>query len=86
MIVLWVVKELSVGWMHLCIILGELHVEILDPSQLTIDVTLLSKLSVVGHPCSLHFIFIVRVQLSLGVDHLGVSVLEVFAKVLLYQG
>ena len=40
MVVLWAVEELSVSWVHLVVILGELDVEVINPAQLTIDVPL----------------------------------------------
>ena len=39
-VVLWAVEELSVSWVHLVVILGELDIEVVNPAQLTIDVPL----------------------------------------------
>ena len=39
-VVLWPVEELSVSWVHLVVILGELDIEVVNPAQLTIDVPL----------------------------------------------
>ena len=83
MIVLWSIKELSIGWMKLVVVLRELDVEILNPAQLSIDVSLLGELGVVWHPSSFNFILIIWVKLSLWIDHHCISILEILSEVLL---
>ena len=40
MVILWTVEELSEGGVILVIILGVLNVEVVDPAELTINVSL----------------------------------------------
>ena len=86
MVVLWIVEELPVCWVELGVVLRELDVEVLDPAEFAINVSFLGKLGVVWHASALHFVFIIWVKLSLWIDHLSVSGLEVLSKVLLQRG
>ena len=67
-IILGPVEELAVRWVHLVIVLGELHVEIGNPAELTVDVTLLRQLCVVWHSSALHLVLLIWVELPLRVQ------------------
>ena len=82
-VVLRAVEELAVGRVQSLVVLGSLHVEVLDPAELAVYVSVLRQLSVVGHPGSLHFVFLVGVQLPLRIEQHSVRVLAVFSKILL---
>ena len=84
-IVLWAIEELTESWMHLVIVLGVLDVKVVDPAKLTVNISLLGQLSVVRHACALHFIFFIRVQLTLWVKQDSLLILEIFVKVLLWE-
>ena len=64
-IVLGPVEELTVGGVHLVVVLRELDVEVGDPAELAVDVTLLGQLGVVWHARTLHVVFLIGVQLTL---------------------
>ena len=83
MVVLGPVEELSVGGVELLIVLGELDVEVLDPAELSIDISLLCQLRIIRHSRTFDLIFIVRVKLSLRINHHILFVLEVFIEQLL---
>ena len=83
MVVLGAVEELTIRWVQLVIVLGAFDIEVADPAQLPIDVSLLRKLGIVWHPGSLDFVLIVGVQLPLRVVHDVILVTIVFPKVLL---
>ena len=82
-IVLGAVEKLSVAGVQLVVILRELDVEVVDPAEFAVDVAVLGELRVVRHARALHLVLIVGVQLSLWVDHVRVSVLELLTEVLL---
>ena len=59
MVILWTVKELSESGVHLVIILRVLNVEVVDPAELTINVSLLGQFCVVRHSRSLDFVLFI---------------------------
>ena len=59
MVILWTVEELSEGVVILVIILGVLNVEVVDPAELTINVSLFGQLCVVRHSRSLDFVLLI---------------------------
>ena len=59
MVILGTVKELSESGVHLVIILRVLNVEVVDPAELTINVSLLRQLCVVRHSRSLDFVLLI---------------------------
>ena len=83
MIVLGPVKELSVGGVELLVVLGELDVEVLDPAELSIDISLLRQFRIIRHSRSFDLVFIVWVKLSLRINHHVLFVLVVFIEQLL---
>ena len=82
-IVLGTVEELTVSGVHLVVVLRELHVEVGDPAELTVDVALLGELGVVGHARALHIVLFIGIQLALRVEQHLLLVLEVLVEVLL---
>jgi len=42
-IVLWPVEELSVVFVELAVVLGELDIEVLNPAELSVDISLLCQ-------------------------------------------
>ena len=82
-VILGPVKELTVGWVHLVIVLRELHIKVIDPAQLSVDVSLLRKLGVVRHASTLYIVLFVGVKLALWMQQNALLVLEVFVEVLL---
>ena len=83
-IVLRPVEELPVGWVHLFVVFAVLDIEVRDPAELAVDISLLCKLSVVRHTRSLHLVFFIRVELSLRMDKHQLLVFEALVKVLLW--
>ena len=83
MIVPGAVEILSVGRIKFGVVLRALDVPIVNPTEFTINVSFLSKLGVVRHPCSFDFILIIGVQLSLRLVHDALLVSEVFIEVVL---
>ena len=59
------VKELTVSWVHFVIVLRELHVKVIDPAQLSVDVSFLGKFGVVRHASTLYIVLFIRVKLAL---------------------
>ena len=82
-VVFGAVKELSIRGMHLMVVLRELDIKVGDPAEFAVDVAILAQLCIVRHPRALHFIFFVRVQLSLRADEHSLLVFEFFVEVLL---
>ena len=56
------VKELFLPTEPDIIILGVLHREVIEPTQLTINISLFDKLCIVRHPRPLHLIFHIRIS------------------------
>jgi hypothetical protein len=71
--------------MHLVVILGVLHVEVVDPTKFTVDVSLLGKFGVVWHARSFHIVLLIWVKLALRVQQDPLLQLEILVKVLLQQ-
>ena len=84
-VVLGAIEELSERRVHLVIVLGVLDVEVGDPAELAVNISLLGQLGVVGHARSLHFVLFVGIQLALRVQQDSLLVLEVFVEVLLHE-
>ena len=83
-VVLGPIKVFTVRRVPHVVILRVLNVEVRDPAELTIDITLLRHLSVVRHASAFDIVFLVGVKLTLWVEQKALLVLEVFVKVLLY--
>lgn len=83
MVGLRAIKSLSERRMQVLIIFAHLDIKVWNPAQLAIDVTLLCQLRILGHAGAFHFVLIVGVHRALWVEHDLVSILRVFAKVLL---
>ena len=84
MVVLRAIEVLAVGRMPSVVIFRVLDIEVGDPAELAINVTLLRHLCVVRHASALHVVLLVRVQLALWVHQDPLLVLEVFVEVLLW--
>jgi hypothetical protein len=84
-IVFRAIKELTISWVHLVVVLWELDIEVGNPAKLAINVPLLGKLCIVWHTCAFHFIFIVWVELSLRVNENLLLVFEILVEVLLKE-
>ena len=80
-VVLWTIKEFTIRRMKFSIILWEFYVEVLYPTEFSINISFLWQLWVIRHSSALYFILIIWVKLSLWVDHNILLVLEVFIKV-----
>ena len=64
MIVHWPIKVLPVGHMSKMVILGALDIEVRNPAQLSIDVSVLGNVGVIWHSCSLDLVHLIWVVLS----------------------
>ena len=81
MVIFWAIEELTIRGMQFVVVLREFNVEVLDPAEFSVDVSLFGQFRVVRHPSSFNFVFIIRVKLSLWVDHDLLLVLEVLVKI-----
>ena len=81
MIVFGPIKELTVGWVQLVVILRKLDIKVLDPAQLSIDVSLLRELRIIWHSRSFNLILIIWIKLSLWINHNMLFILKVLVKV-----
>ena len=81
MVIFRAIKELTIRGMQFVVVLREFNVEVLDPAKFSVDISLFGQFRVVRHPCTFHFVFIIRVKLSLWVDHDLLLVLEVLVKI-----
>ena len=86
MVVHGAVEVLTVGHVPLLVIFGALHVEVTNPAQLPIEVSVLGHQGVVRHASSFDFIHLVGVCLSLGLQEDGLFLLEGLVEVLSVVG
>jgi hypothetical protein len=84
-IVLGAIKELSVSRIQLVIVLRGLDIEVGNPTQLAINVSLLRQLGVVWHSSALNFVFLIGIELSLRVKHHSLLILKVVVEILLKE-
>jgi len=82
MVIHWPIKVLSVTHMSNVIILWALDIEVRDPAQLTVDVSILGDVGVIRHPCSLDLIHFIWVMLSSRLQQNWLLWLELLVKVL----
>ena len=61
MIVHWSIEVLSVAPVPVSVILRALHVEVGNPAQLSIDISVFRDVRVVWHPCSLDLVHLIWV-------------------------
>ena len=71
--------------MHLVIVFAKLDIEVGNPAEFTVDVSLLGQLGVVRHASAFHLVLLIWVELSLRMEQHLVLVLVVFVKVLLWN-
>ena len=79
------VEHLPTRRVDLVIVLADLHVEVRDPAQFAIDISLQREFSVLRHASALHLVFVVRIDRAFRIKHHLVRVHRVFAEVLLYN-
>jgi len=77
------IEELSVCGVRVMIVFREPYVEVVDPAELTVDITFLGHLGVFRHARSLDFVFLKGVKLALWVNKNALLVLKFFVEVLL---
>jgi hypothetical protein len=82
MVVHWSIKVLSVGHVPDMVILGALHVEVRNPAQFAIDVSIFRDVRVVWHPSSLDLVHLIWVVFPLGFQKDWLFRLELFVEVL----
>jgi len=80
------VEILSVRMVPLIVVLGALHVEVGDPSQLAVNVPVFRNFRVVGHARALELVHLVGVGFALGLDQHGLLLLELLVEILAVVG
>ena len=66
------------------VVFANLNVKVGTPAQLSVYVTFLREFGVIRHARTLHFILFVGVQRALRIQHYLVTILELFAEILLH--
>jgi hypothetical protein len=64
------------------IVLGAFDIEIRNPTELSIDVSILGLLGIVRESSTFNLISFIRIVLSLGLDEDGLLLLEILIKIL----
>lgn len=82
MVVHWTIEILSVGSVSSVIIFRAFDIEVRNPAELSIDVTVLGHMRVVWHPRTLNLIHLVWVVLSPWLQKNRLFLLECFVEIL----
>lgn len=83
MVVLGPVEELTIRGVHLVVVLRVLHVEVANPTEFAVDVTVFRKLRVIGLSSAFDIVFLIRVKLALWVQKHTLLILRVLIEVFL---
>ena len=78
------VKSLTMSGIYMLVVFANLNVKVGTPAQLSVYVTFLREFGVIRHARTLHFILFVGVQRALRIQHYLVTILELFAEILLH--
>ena len=66
MVVFGGIEELLVRSVAVLVVLAQLNVEVGDPAEFSVDISLKGDFRVVGHAGSFDFVLFIRIQLSFG--------------------
>ena len=80
MVISWAVKVLTVSGVKLVVVFGALDIEVLHPSEFSIDIPLFGQFSVVWHAGSLDLILFIWVEMTLRLVHNVLFLTTGFAK------
>ena len=83
MVVSWLIEEFFVGCMHFDIIFRKLDIEVWNPTEFTIDISVLVHLRPFWHPSTSYLIQLIRIRHLLRLLSYGLIHSVAFVKILL---